>query len=267
MKSTHFLNVIFLIILFLQISTGASMKTHLRSKVKKDRRDKTIKISGYYKTTDDKKNIIASAALISKENKDKVYFLFFTEFYSSLKPFYDSIDDLLMFKPYFEFQLYYSKNKTENKPEISEIIVIKDGVISENKKINKFNEELITFLFDKYDLNKDIQRIIEKANSTASEFSKNVTEVEIDENILLQKAQKAKSRRAQHSEGNKSNRLTRFVWAFLLMIIVSIAIFFLVKYSIDWATSSRNELNKLKDQKLKEVTDFLLTKEKLNEDY
>ena len=64
----------------------------------------------------------------------------------------------------------------------------------------------------------------------------------------------------------KENRLTRFIWSFLMVLVFSISIFFFVKYSIDWATASKTELNKMKDQKLREITDILLSKEFLKEE-
>ena len=55
----------------------------------------------------------------------------------------------------------------------------------------------------------------------------------------------------------KINRLSRFLWSLLLVIIVTIIVFFFIKSSIDWATSSRQELNKLKDQRMRDVTEIL----------
>jgi predicted PurR-regulated permease PerM len=55
----------------------------------------------------------------------------------------------------------------------------------------------------------------------------------------------------------KINRLSRFLWSLLLVIIVTVIVFFFIKSSIDWATSSRQELNKLKDQRMRDVTEIL----------
>jgi len=55
----------------------------------------------------------------------------------------------------------------------------------------------------------------------------------------------------------KINRLSRFLWSLLLVIIVTVVVFFFIKSSIDWATSSRQELNKLKDQRMRDVTEIL----------
>ena len=57
-----------------------------------------------------------------------------------------------------------------------------------------------------------------------------------------------------------TNRFMRFVWASLIVLITSIACFLLVKGSIDWATSSKTELNKLKANQLEEVTKEINTK-------
>ena len=51
-----------------------------------------------------------------------------------------------------------------------------------------------------------------------------------------------------------------------MVLVFSISIFLFVKYSIDWATASKTELNKMKDQKLREITDILLSKEFLKEE-
>lgn len=55
-------------------------------------------------------------------------------------------------------------------------------------------------------------------------------------------------------------RISRLLWSLLIVLIVSIAIFFLVKYSIDWATSSKTEINKQKEQRLRDIAEFLTTK-------
>ena len=55
----------------------------------------------------------------------------------------------------------------------------------------------------------------------------------------------------------QKNRLTRFIWALLFVILFTVGLFFIVKSSVDWATRSKGELNKLKDQRMREITDLL----------
>ena len=51
-----------------------------------------------------------------------------------------------------------------------------------------------------------------------------------------------------------TNRLGRFIWAIVIVIILSLACFFFVKYSVDWANSSQTELNKMKMTQLDQIT-------------
>ncbi len=52
-----------------------------------------------------------------------------------------------------------------------------------------------------------------------------------------------------------SNRTSRCLIAILMVIILSIGCFMFVKASIEWAQYSKQELNKIKDNKLKIITD------------
>lgn len=56
------------------------------------------------------------------------------------------------------------------------------------------------------------------------------------------------------------HRISRLLWSLVIVLIVSLSIFFLVKYSIDWATSSKTEINKQKDQRLRDIAEFLTVK-------
>ena len=59
------------------------------------------------------------------------------------------------------------------------------------------------------------------------------------------------------SKNNKKNRLSRFIWALIFVIIFTVGLFFIVKNSVDWANMSRGELNKMKDQRMREITELL----------
>ena len=52
-----------------------------------------------------------------------------------------------------------------------------------------------------------------------------------------------------------TNRLIQFLWALLLVFLFSLFCFFFVKYSVDWATTSKTELNRQNDMKLREITE------------
>jgi hypothetical protein len=52
----------------------------------------------------------------------------------------------------------------------------------------------------------------------------------------------------------KPNRLVRFFLAMLIVLITTTMCYLLIKSSVDWATMSKIELNKLKANKLEEIT-------------
>ena len=105
---------------------------------------------------------------------------------------------------------------------------------SEKKKNNNYNNQKKNLVStNKLNSNKNNKSVlIETKNFLSNKFKK----------IKIEK---------------KINRLSRFLWSLLLVIIVTIIVFFFIKSSIDWATSSRQELNKLKDQRMRDVTEIL----------
>ena len=58
-------------------------------------------------------------------------------------------------------------------------------------------------------------------------------------------------------KNSKTNRLLRFILSFLLVLIFVIAVFILVKNSVDWATSGRGEINKFYEQKKKQILEMI----------
>jgi hypothetical protein len=56
------------------------------------------------------------------------------------------------------------------------------------------------------------------------------------------------------------NRLKRLIFALLILVAASLLCFFLFQASIDWAASSRMELNKLREANLRTISDGINTK-------
>jgi translation elongation factor EF-1alpha len=50
------------------------------------------------------------------------------------------------------------------------------------------------------------------------------------------------------------NRLFRFLGAFLIVLVQSLGCFLFIKSSVDWATASQTELNKIKMTQFEDVT-------------
>ena len=112
---------------------------------------------------------------------------------------------------------------------------------SEKKKINNYNQKINLVNSNKISKNILYSNKKDKSNYTIFIQTKN---------YLSNKIKKLKIEKT-------INRLSRFLWSLLLVIIVTIIVFFFIKSSIDWATSSRQELNKLKDQRMRDVTEIL----------
>jgi predicted PurR-regulated permease PerM len=112
---------------------------------------------------------------------------------------------------------------------------------SEKKKINNYNQKIN--LVNSNKISKNILYSNKKDKSNYTIFIQ--TKYYLSNKIKKLKIEK------------KINRLSRFLWSLLLVIIVTIIVFFFIKSSIDWATSSRQELNKLKDQRMRDVTEIL----------
>ena len=51
------------------------------------------------------------------------------------------------------------------------------------------------------------------------------------------------------------NRLVRLIWSVVIVLIISALCFVFVKTSIDWAQSSKQELNKMKENHFRAITD------------
>jgi hypothetical protein len=51
------------------------------------------------------------------------------------------------------------------------------------------------------------------------------------------------------------NRLVRLVWSIVLVLVISALCFVFVKTSIDWAQNSKQELNKMRENHFRAITD------------
>lgn len=56
---------------------------------------------------------------------------------------------------------------------------------------------------------------------------------------------------------DKPNKGARFLISFTLLLITSVISFLLVKSSVDWATNSKTELNRFREEKAKYLSDLI----------
>lgn len=263
-------NICFLILL-IQSSSIASLKTQT-PKFSSFIQKQSIQISGDFNSTKEVRDILSATIGESIDHKDTYYFIFLAKSLESFKKINQKFKSTLfdVFNNIIDLKYYQDKTKGHNS--FVHIIIINAGTIIEDKKVKAVNDEFFSFILNKYNIKNKIQAAISKANETLTsvieakndtdpESIQNVSLIEKKKNLFVQKKQIVL---AEKKENN--NRLTRFIWALLMVLIFSIAVFFFVKYSIDWATASKTELNKLKDQKLREITDALITKEFLKEE-
>lgn len=148
-----------------------------------------------------------------------------------------------------------------------ELILIQNGQFIESKKMEISSDEIeeySKYLIEKYKFKKASNEKQSDANKLNSP-NENLYKSFLSKNSSKKQNQKQEKEepnlKQTEKKENKYKRLYRFLWAFLLVIIFSIALFFLVKYSIDWATSGKNEINKQKEQKFREVTEVIFNKD------
>ena len=118
-----------------------------------------------------------------------------------------------------------------------------DDIITKSKQINN---NITKTHYDKENVFELISSILNNLDSI--------------ENKLLKSKNNKKEESSFFSflqEENKKNRLSRFIWALIFVIIFTVGLFFIVKNSVDWANMSRGELNKMKDQRMREITELL----------
>lgn len=278
MKQILFSNLCFLILL-IQFSPISLMKTSYgRFPVYVNKNQKDSKCDGYYSSTNKAQSLISLATDLSLNNTNKYYFLIFTNSISSLKKLNNKFEneEPEVFPKLFDLKFYCNKIDNDKSSSVH-LIIINNGQIIEDKKFRTVTDEYINYIFKKLNLKEEIAKEIEKYKKTQSPSPK-VREKNTNSNVsfIEKKKGKKKNRFVQISSKTKKfyayifaekkeNRLTRFIWSFLMVLIFSISIFFFVKYSIDWATASKTELNKMKDLKLREITDIILTKEFLKD--
>ena len=153
-----------------------------------------------------------------------------------------SIKNKKKVKSNLELQNTKNKNLKQelNEKELDDII----------KKTQQINNNINKKDYDKENVYELITSILNYLNSI--------------ENTLLKSKKNKKNNKKEESsffnflqQDNKKNRLSRFIWALIFVIIFTVGLFFIVKNSVDWANMSRGELNKMKDQRMREITELL----------
>lgn len=146
-----------------------------------------------------------------------------------------------------KLNVYKFNLHTYSKLHYIQVYLIHEGEIYEEKKFKVDSDEFEEY--EKYILNK--YKLQQQAKKHTLNFK----------SFLSTRAVKDEEKDDDTKSENKHKRLIRFIWAIFLVIIFSLALFFLVKYSIDWATSGKNEINKMKEQKFREVTEIIFNKD------
>ena len=153
-----------------------------------------------------------------------------------------SIKNKKKVKSNLELQNTKNKNLKQelNEKELDDII----------KKTQQINNNITKTHYDKENVFELISSILNNLDS-------------IEKKLLKSKNNKKNNKKEESSffsflqEENKKNRLSRFIWALIFVIIFTVGLFFIVKNSVDWANMSRGELNKMKDQRMREITELL----------
>ena len=265
-------NICFLILL-IQLSSISSLKTQsAKSSSFLQKQSTSFETTAEFNSTKKLRTIVASTIDESQEHKETFYFIVIAKSLEAFKKINKKFKPTLFDVFNNIIDIKYIHDKTEGQNAFVHIMIIKDGTVIEDKKVKVVNDEFFSFILNKYNIKTKIEAAITKANETLASVieEKNDTDPEDVQNVsLIEKKRKLfvqKKQTVLAEKKDNNNRLTRFIWASLMVLIFSIAVFFFVKYSIDWATASKTELNKLKDQKLREITDALITKEFLKEE-
>lgn len=160
-----------------------------------------------------------------------------------------------------KFNVYRYNVKSDS--HFNHIYVIKNGKPEEDKKIDinsKENKNYSDFLQKKYQLRRAEMQDDNSSSEDGSEKLKMKRTISL---LGLKDSNEEQSNEVDEKgeKKGKDKRLIRFIWAIFLVLIFSISLFFLVKSSIDWATNGKNEINKAKEQKLREVTEVIFNKD------
>lgn len=182
-------------------------------------------------------NVVDSFSFLSKKYPLQYFLIIFStdnhNFPFNLKPIKAKLN-------VYKYYLLPDTNENYDNNQFTEIYLIQDGQIKEKSKKSfgsgKFGE-YSNYLIQTYNLDQEEVKPILPFKSFLS------TGEDIEEKDEVK------------PKGEKNKRLIRFLFSLVLVVIFIIGLFFLVKYSIDWATSGKNEINKLREQKLREVTE------------
>lgn len=184
-------------------------------------------------------NELTEIEKISKNNTDKYYCLVL----SSNKTDEDFISntsnntDLNIFS---NLSLTFSYHKEIYHPSVYCLL---NGVLQFRKKIGIFNEEFIYFL----------KGYLQKSTDNTSSSPTQATTLMSQSLISL-----------ETREVNNKDHFKKVIIAIILVLLLSILIVLIIKYSIDWALSSRLELNFQKEIKKKDAIETLIENTQLN---
>ena len=146
---------------------------------------------------------------------------------------------------------------------------VKTNLVIQNKKNKNLKQELNENEIDDIitkskQINNNITKTHYDKENVFELISSILNNLDSIENKLLKSKNNKKNNKKEESsffnflqQDNKKNRLSRFIWALIFVIIFTVGLFFIVKNSVDWANMSRGELNKMKDQRMREITELL----------
>lgn len=179
-------------------------------------------------------NELTEIEILSKNNKDKYYCLILSS---------NKTDEVLIsianntLDSHFvsNISLIYSYHPELNHPTI---YCLYDGVLQFRKKVGILNNELISFL----------ESLLAKSKDTSFPSDSSLKQSSTSQSFISIKKR----------DSSKEEHLKKIIIAIIVVLLLSISIVFIIKYSIDWALSSRLELNFQKEIKKKDAIEALI---------
>jgi hypothetical protein len=139
------------------------------------------------------------------------------------------------------------------------IVLIKNGIIIQETTKDVIDSSDIADIFNIDEL-KQVFEAIESKLVNAKNYS--TTMIQIKKNIrpvLVQNKLSSDLHKVNKSYfillEESGNRLVRLVWSIVLVLAISALCFIFVKTSIDWAQNSKQELNRIKENHFRAITD------------
>jgi hypothetical protein len=139
------------------------------------------------------------------------------------------------------------------------IVLIKNGNIIQKKTKQTIDKSDIAEIFNNDELRSVFDKIENKLltskdyTTTMLQIRKNLKPSMIQTKLspVLHKVNKSYFLLLEESR----NRLVRLVWSIVIVLAISALCFVFVKNSIDWAQNSKQELNKMKENHFRSITD------------